>query len=196
MRIGLIILAAGGSRRMGEPKQLLPYRGGTLLSHACATALAARGFGPVIAVLGCAAEACQRAIADLPVLTAINPAWAQGLGSSIAVGIGALWREAPDAAAALLMLADQPTVTPALLESLRARWSPPDWPLAATAYPEGAGVPALFDRAFFPELQELTHDRGARALLDREAARTAVVQSPEPLIDLDTPDLYRKHSRP
>ena len=189
---GVILLAAGGSTRMGCPKQLLPWGKSTLLRHAGETALQTH-CRPIIIVLGCEAEACRYALKGLSITMVINNEWKRGLGSSIRVGMLTLEKEAPDIPGVVLMLADQPTVTPSLLETLVARWSHPAWPIVATLYEEGGGVPALFDRTFFPELRDFTDDRGARGLIAREKNRTALIDPGMHLIDLDTPAIYQNH---
>jgi molybdenum cofactor cytidylyltransferase len=194
-RPGLIVLAAGGSSRMGRPKQLLPWNGRTLLHLACETALATP-CRPVIVVLGCAAEACAREVAGLGVIPVVNPEWTRGMGGSVATGIAALEAQVPDATGAVLMLVDQPTVTAAHLEGLMACGSAPSWPITATKYPEGGGVPAFFDRSFFPELRALDSDRGARAIIVRESHRVRLVDPGQRLADLDTPEAYRDLSSP
>jgi molybdenum cofactor cytidylyltransferase len=191
-RPGLIILAAGGSSRMGVPKQLLPWGDSTLLRHACTTALQTQ-CTPVIVVLGCDADRCRPSCEHLPLTIVDNPDWAQGLGTSLATAMSALVAADPNASGALVMLADQPAVSPALLEMLIAQWEPPKWPIAAVLYGEDAGVPALFDRSYFQDLLALRHDRGARALLARERSRVAMVAGGDRLFDVDTPAAYRAH---
>ena len=190
----LILLAAGGSTRMGRPKQLLPWNGRTLLRHAAETALATP-CRPVLVVLGCQSEACQIELHGLDILFVTNPNWIRGLGGSLSLGVTELETRAPEAAGAAVMLVDQPAVTPALIGRLLAAWAA-GHPIAAMRYPEGGGVPAVFDRACFPELRALDGDRGARALIAREPARVLLIQPDEPLVDLDTPELYRQHARP
>jgi molybdenum cofactor cytidylyltransferase len=191
---GLIVLAAGGSTRMGRPKQLLPWKGRTLLRHACEIALATP-CRPVLVVLGCEASVSASELEGPDVVTVVNPHWRQGMGHSVAVGIAALEVRVPDATGALLLLVDQPTVTAAYLDLLLARWSPPAWPIAATKYPEGGGVPAILDRTFFAELRGLDSDRGARGIILRDKDRVALVDpGAAGFIDLDTPQAYRGHS--
>ena len=187
---GLILLAAGGSTRMGRPKQLLPWNGRSLLRHACEVALAT-SCDPVIVVLGCEAEACALELKDLDVIPAINAQWQKGMGTSVATGITALEKNAPDATGVLLMLVDQPTVTSSLLQSLVTRWSPLEASIVAMKYPEGGGVPALFDRAYFAALRALDADRGARGIISREKSRIALIDPKAELIDLDTPQAYQ-----
>ncbi len=186
-RLGLIILAAGQSSRMGRPKQLLTWNGRTLLRHACETALATTCH-PVIVVLGCEAEACAREIGDLDVVKIVNPGWSVGMGQSISVGVLALETRVPDIEGVVLMLVDQPGVTSNLLDLLVAHWASSGGAIAATKYPEGEGVPAVFGREFFPSLRALNFDEGARGLIAQERSRVAVIDPGEELVDLDTPE--------
>jgi len=188
---GLIILAAGGSTRMGRVKQLLPIAGTTLLRRAVETALATT-FRPIVVVLGCEAEACRAEIASLPVEVAINSDWAEGLGTSLRVGVETLERIAPEISGAMVLLPDQPTVTAAWLEELRARWHPPEAPLVATNHEGHGGVPALLGREFFPELLALSGDGGARVVLANNRARAILLRPPQPVTDLDTPEDLRR----
>ena len=190
---GLILLAAGGSKRMGRPKQLLPWGKTTLLRHAAETALAT-ACRPVIVVLGAEAAACREQLAGLDVSVVENEHWAGGMGTSVAAGVAALEAIEPPVAGVMLMLVDQPTVNAELLTAILAAWSP-ERPIATTRYPEGGGVPAVFDRSYFGELRGLSGDKGARGIIARELASVALVEPPVSLPDLDTPELYRMHAR-
>ena len=191
---GLIILAAGGSSRMGRPKQLLPWKGQTLLRHACETALATK-CRPVIVVLGREAAACQEALAGLDVICVINAQWEKGLGTSIASGVAALEKDAPDTTEVLLMLADQPTVTSAFLNALLAQWSPQPRTIVATKYLEAGGVPAIISSDYFEELRTLDSDRGAKALIARERSNVKLVAPDCELVDVDTAEVYEELHR-
>ena len=188
---GIIILAAGASRRMGRPKQLLPWQGRSLLRQACETALET-SLRPVVVVLGCEAEACGRELTGLYVQPVINPDWSRGMGTSVACGIGALERQDPQAPGALLMLVDQPDLTPAFVASILSRWMQGNSAIVATQYGEGGGVPALFSRAYFTELKALDSDRGARQIIARERSVVAFMPPPHELLDLDTPQLFER----
>ena len=188
---GLILLAAGGSSRMKQPKQLLRWGDDSLITHACKTALQSK-CRPVVVVLGCEAEACRRELAGLPVTMIINPEWQKGMGTSIAAGISALASAHSETSGALIVLVDQPRITAAFLNSLTASWSPPTHPISATSYGGTGGVPAVFDRSFFPELKSLHPERGARALIAEKIDVTKLVNADEILIDLDTPESYEK----
>jgi molybdenum cofactor cytidylyltransferase len=190
---GLIVLAAGASKRMGRPKQLLPWKGRTLLRHACETALAT-SLRPIVVVLGCEANACEQELAGLDVRHVTNSEWSKGMGSSVASGIASLEGVDPGTSGALLMLVDQPDLTASFLESMVELWLKSDQGIVATQYPEGGGVPALFSRSFFSALQALDGDLGARQIIARAESAVTLVQSPDELTDLDTPKLFERRA--
>ena len=186
MKTAVILLAAGASRRLGRPKQLVAWQGEPLLRRAARMALEA-GFWPLRVVLGAEAEACREALSGLKVQVVLNPGWEEGMGSSIRAGMADL---PPDVDAALLLTCDQPALDgPLLTRILSAHGAHPER-LVACGYGGIRGIPALFPRRLFPELEALGGDRGARGLL----GETDVLEIPFPggELDLDTPgDLER-----
>src|SRR6201996_8810255 len=158
---GIIILAAGSSSRLGQPKQNLIYEGQTLLQRAINTALAT-GCRPVVVVLGGNAETIKPTIADTPVATIYNDDWQEGMSSSIRVGINELKKSEIKIDSLILMLCDQPHVDSKLLLQL----IPEDQPKAivACAYSGTIGPPAFFDEFYFPELLLLNGNEGAKKL--------------------------------
>lgn len=191
----VVLLAAGGSRRFGAPKQLARIGGESLLRRAARVALAAAPAGCVV-VLGAQASRLARELEDLPVRTVVNRRWQSGLGRSLAVGIAAL---PVDARAALVLLADQVGVGVADLELLCAAWR--EAPVAIVAARSGriVGPPAVFPRRHFPELRRLRGDQGARDLLRDGTRRVVAVELAAASADIDRPrDLdrvRRKRSR-
>ncbi|MCC3155048.1 nucleotidyltransferase family protein [Hymenobacter sp. BT770] len=185
--VALLLLAAGASSRMGQPKQLLPYRGRTLLRHAAETAVAT-GCAPVVLVTGAVHEALVAEVADLPVQVVRNLAWETGMASSIRVGLAAAAPAQPTAF--LIMLSDQPLVTPALLRQLIAQQQRTHAPVVAAAYGDTLGVPAVFDRTMLPALQQLKGAQGAGLLIKSLGAAVGRVPFPGGLMDVDTPEQY------
>jgi molybdenum cofactor cytidylyltransferase len=175
-----IILAAGAATRMGRLKQLLPYRGKTLVEHAVEQALGA-GFDPVVVVLGAEAAAVRAALAMQPVRLVENPRWHLGMGSSIAAGVEVLL----DARSLGVLLADQPFVTARHLREMQARLDSSDASAVAAQYSGTLGVPALFKRELFEALRSLDPAAGARALL---RDRATAFPLPEAAMDIDTPE--------
>ncbi|HEU4888319.1 MAG TPA: nucleotidyltransferase family protein [Thermoanaerobaculia bacterium] len=155
--IGLVLLAAGGSRRFGSPKQLAVVEGETLLRRACRTA--AQFPGRAVVVLGAHAETLRAEVEGVEIV--INDDWERGIATSIHAGVRAL----ADTDAIVIALADQPAVGLAELLSLVAKHEETGAPIVAAAYGNTIGVPALFHRSLFDELLALSGDEGARKLL-------------------------------
>jgi molybdenum cofactor cytidylyltransferase len=186
--VAALLLAAGASTRMGRPKQLLAYQGRSLVRHAAETALAA-GCAPVIVVTGALHNELAAELHDLPVQLVHNAVWAVGLGSSIGVGVQAVEKIAPDTAAVLVLLSDQPLVTPALLQQLLHAWQQSGLPVA-TGYAGTVGVPAVFGRLGWPQLLALPAEAGAKPLLQRLGDELGVVPFAAAATDVDTPEQY------
>ncbi|HTT57461.1 MAG TPA: nucleotidyltransferase family protein [Opitutaceae bacterium] len=190
LRFGAVILAAGASTRMGTPKQLLPIGGTSLLRRVVDAVLASPAW-PVVIVLGAHAELIRPQVVRLPVLLVDNASWEEGLTSSIRAGIGVLESFSLALDAALLVLGDQPGLSPGALRRLVATHGQSGESIVAAHYGGHPGPPALFARSHFPELLELRGLGGARPLLARHADRVATVDLPELAVDLDTPEDYR-----
>lgn len=185
-RCGLVILAAGASRRMGSPKQLIEIDGRPLLVRAIESALAAPVW-PVVVVLGANAVAIRPVIGHLPVLVIENPAWSEGMAASIREGVATLRQFSRTLDAAVLALCDQPGFSAATVESLLAAHRATGRGIVAARYSGRLGAPALFAREHFAALTALTGEEGARDLLNADPARVAAVELPELARDLDTP---------
>lgn len=181
--VAVVVLAAGASRRLGRPKQLLTFRGQTLLARAVGVARAA-DCGPVFAVLPPAAGAMRREI-DSAARVVENPDREAGLGTSIRAGVAAA-ESSPGVSAILFTVCDQPLVTAELLRELVAAHRRGRG-LVASGYGGAVGVPALFARQFFGELRALPAGAGAKRLLARHAAGVFAVAFPSGDFDVDTP---------
>lgn len=173
-----VILAAGASTRLGQPKQLIEIHGETLLERVARAAENA-GCWPVVVVLGAQARAVLARCSLGSVAVLVNPWWQEGMASSLRLGVAAVssWN------GVVLMTCDQPTVTAEHIQALAASGE-----VSASAYAGRRGVPAYFPAASFPSLLQLTGDSGARDLLRQ--ART--IDLPGGELDIDTPaDLIR-----
>jgi molybdenum cofactor cytidylyltransferase len=180
-----LVLAAGGSRRLGRPKQLLAYRGGTMLGHVVETARAC-AFDQLVVAIGGYADAVRDSVDLRGVDLAVNPAYAAGCSSSIAAALDVVDERA---GVLVLLLGDQPGVEPDTVAALLAGRG--DAPLAACAYDDGRGHPLAFARSTFGELAALHGDKGVWRLLDRQGE--AVVDVPvagRVPRDVDTPADY------
>jgi len=187
--IAALVLAAGGASRMGRTKPLLDWGGKSLVRHIVDVANAS-GVDATLVVCGPDREAVSRALEGTGALCLPHPGWREGLGSSIAAGIRALLRieDERDRAwdAVLLLLCDQPFVSPELLRSLLRLRQNEGRPRIACRYGGSIGPPALFERADFGALAGLDGDRGAKALLQKEPGRVSLIDFPEGEHDLDT----------
>ena len=187
--IGVILLAAGSSARLGKPKQLLKFQGETLLRHQTKIALGASA--SVTVTLGSRIEIVRKEVEDLPVEIVENEDWESGMSSSIRVGLKKLLDD-DRLKAAIVMVCDQPFVTKTLLEKIIAKFQETDSLIVACAYRNTFGVPALFHRRLFPELLALDAQAGAKHLIQKYAARAEAILFPEGAFDVDTPADYEK----
>jgi CTP:molybdopterin cytidylyltransferase MocA len=182
--VACILLAAGGSRRLGAPKQLVRYRTRPLLLHAVEAARVALPCAPLIVVVGAEALRLRGVLrrSHSGARLVANAHWREGMATSLRAGLGAVPRTVR---AALVLLVDQPRVGPQsirrLLNAWRLRASAP----AAARYAGRVGVPAVLPRRYWRELKSLSGDQGARELL--RAAAATLVDMPEAALDIDTP---------
>lgn len=187
--VALVLLAAGMSSRMGSPKQLLPYLGKPLVRHAVEVALASE-CRPVVVVLGAKADAIRAVIQDLPIEIVENPRWSEGMGTSIASGVNALGSRPLDGL--ILALADQPLVTPDILNRLVATHHHTGLPIVTSEYAGTVGVPVFFCPDFFPRLVALEPSQGCKGVILAHAASAFRLECPEAEVDIDTPQDYRR----
>jgi len=187
-RVAGILLAAGGSDRFGQPKQLLDYRGQPFVRAAASAALAA-GLDPVIVVTGAHGEQVQVALEGLSIHSIHNPDWRAGQSTSIRTGLDVLPAEV---AAAIFLLADQPQVSPGVLRALVEAHARGMSPVLAPLVEERRANPVLFDRETFPALRALQGDTGGRGIFDRFPPQYLPWHDPALLLDVDTRDDYRR----
>jgi molybdenum cofactor cytidylyltransferase len=184
-RVCGLVLGAGGSKRLGRPKQLLPYRGGTLLGHVVGVARACNLDQLVVAIGGAADDV--RATVDLSgAEVVVNDGYGEGCSSSIAAALGVV---DPRCDALVLMLGDQPGVTAETVGALLAGRG--DAELAVCRYDDGRGHPIAFARSVFGALADLHGDKGVWRLLDRAGDDVIEVPVAGPIPrDVDTPEDY------
>ncbi len=189
MIVAGLVLAAGLSRRMGRPKLLLAIRGRPVVRLAV-EAVRAGGADPILVVVGHEREAVGAALDGVDCRVVHNARPEAGQAESIRTGVAALPAEAD---AVLIALGDQPLLPPEVIPRLVTALADTGRAIAAPRYLDGRGNPVLFARAVFPELLALAGDRGARAVVERDPARVALVEIPRPMPpDLDTAEDYER----
>lgn len=186
--IGVILLAAGASGRLGEPKQLLKFQGETLLRRAAKTALASSSASVVI-TLGSRIEIMRKEVEDLPVKIVENKDWETGMSGSIRAALKKFLED--ELKAVVVMVCDQPFVDENLLKKIITKFQETDALVVACAYQNTLGTPALFHRKLFPELLALNAQAGAKQLIKKYNAQTAAVSFPEGAFDIDTRADYK-----
>lgn len=188
--IGVIILAAGSSSRLGKPKQNLVFQGNTLLQRSIKAALAA-DCQHIVVVLGANAQIIEPTIKNEPVQIIHNPDWEAGMSSSISCGLAALLIPNPKLKSVILMLCDQPFADTSIINQL-VQASANKKNLVASSYSGTIGVPALFDKCYFDELSALKGNEGAKKLLLKYANEVQTVPFPLGMIDIDTIGDYER----
>lgn len=180
-RIAAAILAGGEARRTGQPRQLQPCRGATLV-RAMTYEICEASCDKVAVVLGAHAQRVRPEVADLPVVTLPNPLWSEGMASSIRAAV--VWAVCVKADALALFACDQPKLTAKHVDRLCAAYRL-ERRSVGSYYAGVLGVPAVFDRAEFTRLFELAGDSGVRQVL--LGANPVSVDWPEGVFELDTP---------
>ncbi len=195
------ILAAGAARRMGIPKQLLPFKDGTLLGHAIDEAMSA-GFDQLLVVLGANAKPIRTKLeatsgdSQASVEFIENDRWETGMASSIRAAVSYVQgRDTARFKAIAILLADQPRVTAAHLQKMRRLFLESAADAVAAQYSGGLGVPAIFSETVFDQLQALTGDHGARQVLLSPTLNVVPFLLPEAAIDIDTPGDFNELKR-
>lgn len=192
-KIGIIILAAGNSSRLGEPKQLLKFKDQTLIRRAVKTAIETKA-EKIVVVLGANFELIKKEIEDLNCAIVFNENWSVGMSSSIKSGLEKLLEIAPEISGAVISLCDQPVVRKKHFDELIEKSFQTRKPIVSAFYNEKFGVPALFSKENFPDLMNLEGDRGARKLLNDDSENIEKVEMSEAAFDVDTFEDFEKLS--
>jgi molybdenum cofactor cytidylyltransferase len=191
MKIAILILAAGESKRMNCIKQLLPWKSTTLLGNTIEQAIASKG-NAVYVVLGANTIQIVPTIAHYKVQIIENKNWKNGLGNSIAAGVKYLKENQLDYDAILITLADQPLINAAYYNVLIDNYSQKAAKIIASETNNAPCVPAIFDAEYFEKLSQLDQDKGAKEILLAAQNEVFVVRAAANLMDLDTQMEYEK----
>ena len=187
--VAAVVLAAGASTRLGQPKQLAPIGGRPALAYTL-DALRASSVGRIVLVLGHHADAIAAAL-DLTNITIVrNDGYAEGQSTSVRAGVKSL---GDDVAAALMVVGDQPLLAPTVVDTIVRAYEQTGGPFIVPVYAGEWGNPVLLARATWPLLDNLKGDTGARPILRKHIDMVLEVPVPGSLLDdIDTPDDYAR----
>lgn len=189
--LGGILLAAGASTRMGEIKQLLPWKNSTLLDYSIEQ-LIQSNLDHLVVVLGANEEVIRENANLQDTDVVINTDWEKGMSTSIATGLGHLLKKMPNIQSVLVALSDQPLLDSKYYNKLIERSLDLDNKIVCSAYSDQFGVPAIFDREYFDNLLNLDGHGGARALIRGGEVKIATVRAGDLAVDLDTKESYNR----
>ncbi|WP_074406609.1 MULTISPECIES: nucleotidyltransferase family protein [Aquimarina] len=184
-KIAQLILAAGSSSRMGEPKQVLPWRNTTLIGHAIERALLIKETS-IYVVLGAHYETVYKEICHFPVTILRNAEWQSGMGSTIRSGIKAIQQDKLSYDGVLISLVDQPLLETIHFNALITQFSKEPGVITATDLGSGVGVPAIIPSQYFCELVQLQADFGARYIVKKHIDHIHTVDALDKGVDIDT----------
>lgn len=190
MNIAILILAAGASSRMGQIKQLLPWKKTTLLGNAIENAQGIEN-SDIFVVLGAHSEKIKEGVGIKNVEYVTHTDWEKGLGSSIAYGIRHIVATERLYSGVLIMLCDQPLIDSVYLNTMVDIFVNKGKGIVATAYGNRVGVPAIFDKKYIPELIELREDEGAKKIIGKHKIDVLILKPGGKEIDLDTLEEYK-----
>lgn len=187
--IPIILLAAGSSSRMGQPKQLLPINNEPLLRRVIKSAIQS-SVGEVIVILGSSENEIAKIIDDLPVRCVSNSNWTAGMGSSIKMGIQYVETSFPASPAVIISVCDQPYLAAQHFTNLAEQYQIASKPIVASYYAHSFGVPVLFDRSLFDSLMRIDDVDGAKRIIQKNPELVDSVNFPLGEVDLDTMEDY------
>ena len=190
MTTAVLLLAAGASARMGQPKMFLTWQGETLLQHAVSAA--ATVSTPVFVVTGQHTSTIATALHNSAVQLIPNDQWQEGMGTSVAAGVTGIIQAGHMPDAIIIVVCDQPFITAELLQQMMAAKESSGKGIVGCSYDNTIGTPVLFDKKYFPALQQLNGQQGAKRLLQQFPDDVATVPFPLGNIDIDTPEDYER----
>lgn len=187
--IGIVILAAGTSSRLGTPKQLLQFRGKSLLQNTVDAAVSSDA-NRVVVVFGANADEISKKVDKSKVSSIVNTDWSEGMASSVRNGLNELLFISPSTDAVIFMVCDQPYISSEVINELIASQKETGKPIVTCNYGETIGPPALFHRSLFPHLMQLKGDAGARKIIQQHSDDVATVLFMKGKFDIDTNEDY------
>ncbi|MHC0442447.1 nucleotidyltransferase family protein [Flavobacterium sp. 3-210] len=190
-KTGIVILAAGNSSRLGQPKQLLGYKDSTLLKNTIGEASLVPN-AKIIVVTGANNQLIEEELDPSKISISFNPDWESGMASSIVNGLQKLLTLYPDYENCIFAVCDQPYVSSLIFENLIQEHYKTEKGIIASAYSETLGTPVLFYKKYFAELLELKGQEGAKKIISKFSDDVVSVSFEKGNIDIDTEDDYNK----
>ncbi len=187
--IGIVLLAAGSSSRMGRPKQLLPIEGEPLLVRSVKAAVGSKAHELVV-VLGSNYKSHREVIAGFSIEIIENQEWQKGMGNSLKKGLSHLIDKNDSLNAVIVLVCDQPYLSSDIINKLIEEFEQTKSVIVASVYTGIIGVPALFDSSVFEKILHLGDEQGAKKLIQQQLANVKAVDFPKGIIDLDFPEDY------
>lgn len=191
-KISIIILGAGPSTRLNEPKQLLAFKDKTLIEHSIDNALASN-LGPVFVVIGSSADLISKKLKGYKgkINIILNQEWESGVGSSIRAGLREVEKKEPKTYGILITLVDQPLIdTSHLLNMIRSHFTFGK-KIIASGYGGSFGVPAFFHKSLFNYVEKLEGDQGAKSIISKLKQDVHIIPNPDAELDIDTEADYQ-----
>ena len=190
METGIIILAAGNSSRLGRPKQLLDYKGKSLLDIVIQAAVDSH-CRPILVVLGAYATEIKEQLQHAEIETIINENWKEGMGSSISLGLGTLLNRQEALEQVIIAVADQPFISSQIFHDLIETQQKTNKAIVASKYAQTIGTPVLFCKQYFEALLSLKGNHGAKGIVEQHSEDTTAISFESGQIDIDTEQDYQ-----
>jgi molybdenum cofactor cytidylyltransferase len=187
----ILIIAAGQSKRLGKPKQLLAFEGKSLINRLIEITKLA-GTYPTTLVLGANADKITTQLQDKHLTVVMNEQWEEGMASSIRAGVKSIIQASPNMDGIMILVCDQPFINVENINGLIALQLATGKPIAACYYANVLGTPALFHKSIFPDLLELKGDIGAKKIIKNKEEEVAKLHFEKGVLDIDTEADYKQ----
>jgi molybdenum cofactor cytidylyltransferase len=187
----ILIIAAGQSKRLGSPKQLLVFEGETLINRQIRIITGAVSM-PVYLVLGAHAISIRSQLSNSAVSVVMNENWEEGMASSIRVGIDVIMNKNPSIDGVMIVVCDQPFLDASILQSIFSLQKSSLQSIVACSYDGIIGTPVLFHKTMFEKLLALEGDIGARKIINDNPDEVAILSFEKGIVDIDTLEDYQK----
>jgi molybdenum cofactor cytidylyltransferase len=188
---GVLIIAAGQSKRLGQPKQLLQFEGKSLINRLIEIVKEAIDF-PITVVLGSASEKIKEQLTESNIKLVQNETWEEGMASSIRVGINSIVKADKNIDGVMILVCDQPLITVKSIRELVELQQSTLKPISACYYANIIGTPAIFHKTVFDDLSKLQGDMGAKKIIQSWGEEVAKLHFEEAVFDIDTEEDYHK----